>query len=98
MGFLPLYKLRGKKPKLIFPIQFKHKYKYLKGDFSSTFFFGRKKNEQNLIALHKNPGNYAQRLCWSFAEKRVCWLSMCINYNQIGIVRSYSIIKDKYTS
>lgn len=43
VGFLPLYKLRGKKPKLIFPIQFKHKYKYLKADFSSTFFFGRKK-------------------------------------------------------
>lgn len=31
--------------------------------------WGKKKKEQSLIALHKNPGNYAQRLPWSFAKK-----------------------------
>lgn len=69
-GFLPFYKLDGKNPNLIFPKQFKHKYNDSKAVFSSIFFFGRKKNEQNLMALHKNPGNYAQRLSRSFPQKK----------------------------
>lgn len=39
--------------------------------FSAAYFsLEEKKNEQNLIALHKNPGNYAQRLSRSFPQKK----------------------------
>lgn len=42
----------------------KKKKKDAKAAFCTIFF-----SEQNVIALHKNPGNYAQRLSWSFARK-----------------------------
>lgn len=37
VGFLPLYKLHGKKPNLTFPKQFKHKYKLFKSCFQQIF-------------------------------------------------------------
>lgn len=97
MGFLPLYKLNGKKLKLIFPKQFKHEYKMIQ-KLLSVAHFSVEGKKMNLIALHKNPGNYAQRLSWSFAKRRIWWFFMCIHDNQIRIINSYSIIKDKYTS
>lgn len=38
--------------------------------FSADFSLQGINKEQNLTALHKNPGNYAQRLSRSFAQKK----------------------------
>ena len=80
-GFLPVYKLCGKKKK-----KKNQSYYFLhnsntdingpKAAFNSIFFFERKKkkrrrrSEQNLRALHKNPGNYAQGVMLELCPKK----------------------------